>query len=455
MSGKLHVDVTILGGGPGGYMAANRASQLGAKVALVEKGELGGTCINRGCIPTKALLHVCGGILRARLLEDYGVHVDSTGLDFSGFIRHADSVAQAARAQVEAMMEERDVAVLKGTGSIVDEGTVAVSGGENVRVESRSIIVATGSSPSIPPIPGVHSEGVITSDDAFRHRERPERALIVGAGALGLEWGTIYRSVGSEVIIIEMMPEVLPQEDEEVAMYLRGFMEEGGIRIITDARVNRIKRQGGELALEIERGEEIRGDLVLLATGRVPNSQGIGLEGLVEMRGGFVVVDDHMRTGTGDIYAVGDVVGKGMLAHVAIHEGLVAGENAAAGNAAMRREAVPRCVYTSPEVACVGLSEDEAREKRGAGVKVVRCPLRMNGRAMTMGSGRGFIKIVYEEEKGRILGAQMLAPHASEIVNELCLGISAGATIEDIALTMHAHPTLSEVIWDAACRGRR
>ena len=457
MSKKIRSDVAIIGGGPGGYMAASRASQLGAKVTLVEKDELGGTCINRGCIPTKALIHVGHAISESRQLDAYNVHLDYTSLNFSSIMKEANSIAGEARGQVDAMMEASGVEVLKGVGRILDKNTVAVSTDEEAAslIDSSNIIIATGSSPLVPPIPGVHNEGVITSDDIFNHYDQPERIVIIGAGAVGLELGAIYNSIGSEVTIVEMMPDILPQEDEEITMYLRDILEEDGIHIFTDSRVNEIIRMDNELTLDIEGGMKVKGDLALLATGRVPNSRGIGLEGLVEMRRGFVIVDDHMRTQTENIFAVGDVVGRGMLAHVALHEGLVAGENAAGGDALLKYDVVPRCVYTTPEIACVGLSEEEARVKIGGGVKIVRCPLRSNGRAMTMRKTKGFIKLVYQEKTREILGAQILAPNASELIEELCLSMNVKAKLEDIASTIHAHPTLSEIIWDASLRGLR
>lgn len=438
-------------------MAASRASQLGAKVTLVEKDELGGTCINRGCIPTKALIHVGQAISESRQLEAYNVHLDYASLNFSSIMKEANSTAGDARGQVEAMMEESGVEVLKGVGRIVDKNTVAVSTDEEATplIDSSNIIIATGSSPLVPPIPGVQNEGVITSDDIFNHYDQPERIVIIGAGAVGLELGVVYNAIGSEVTIVEMMPDILPQEDEELTMYLRDILEEDGIQIFTDSRVNEIVRMDNELTLDIEGGNKVKGDLALLATGRVPNSRGIGLEGLVEMRRGFVIVDDHMRTQTENIFAVGDVVGRGMLAHVALHEGLVAGENAAGGDALLKYDAVPRCVYTAPEISSVGLSEEEARAKIGVGVKTVRCPLRSNGRAMTMRKNKGFIKLVYQEKTREILGAQILAPNASELIGELCLSMNTKAKLEDIASTIHAHPTLSEIIWDASLRGLR
>lgn len=454
---ELQSDVTIIGGGPGGYVAASHASRLGAKVTLVEKNKLGGTCINRGCIPTKALIDIGETISDSSRLKEYDIQMDSTRLNFSRIMKDANSLAEEVRGQVEGLMEESGVQVLKGVGSVKNHNTVRVSGedGDETLVHSSNIIVATGSSPLLPPIPGLSNRGVVTSDDIFNHYEKPERILIIGAGAVGLEWGTVYNNMGSEVTIVEMMPEILPNEEEEMTMYLRELLEEEGIRIFTDCRVEEVVPVDDELALNLEGGKMVRGDLVLLAAGRIPNSKGIGLEGLVEMNRGFVVVDEQMRTTVKNIFAVGDVVGKGMLAHVAMHEGTVAGENAAGGNSVINYDAVPRCVYTKPEIAFVGLSEEEAIEKIGDGVKVARYPLRANGRAITMRENKGFIKVVYREKDKEILGAQILAPHASELIEEICLSMNVKATLEDIARTIHAHPTLSEIIWEVSLRGLR
>jgi len=455
MTKKVHTDVTVLGGGPGGYVAAIRASQVGAKVMLVEKNLLGGTCANRGCIPTKALINIGELILNSNRLKAYNIQIDSSRLDFSKIMKDSNSIAEEVRKHIEALLEKNGVEVLKGIGRLVDHRTLEVidADGDKSVIDSSAIIIATGSSPLIPPIPGADDEMVVTSDDMFDRYERPERLAIVGAGAVGLEWGTIYNSVGSEVIIVEMMPQILPREDEEITRYLKELLEKKGIQIITNSKVNRITRHGDELNLHLEGGANIKGDLVLSAIGRVPNVDGIGLEDLVGIDEGRIVVDDHMRTKTENIFAVGDVVGRWMLAHVAIQEGLVAGENAAGGDAEVKYNAVPRCVYTDPEVAFVGLSEKEASTQREGGVKTAYYPLYANGRAMTMRRIDGVIKIVYDEKYYELLGAQIVAPQASELIGEICLAIQVEATLEDLANTIHAHPTFSEIIREAALKG--
>jgi len=454
MMKRVHADVTVIGGGPGGYVAAIRASQLEAEVVLVEKDKLGGTCINKGCIPTKALIKTGEAISESKQLKAYDIRVDLSKLDFAKIMKEANSIAAEVCKHVEALMKRNDIMVIKGIGKLVDHRTVEVEGdkGDRKVIESSAIIVATGSSPLIPPIPGLDDRRIFTSDDMFNYYERPERVAVIGAGAVGLEWGSIWNSFGSNVTIIEMMPQILPREDEEMVNYLKEILEEKGISIITGSRVNRITSAKDELTLHLEGEKDVKGDVALVAVGRIPNSKEIGLDGLVDLDNGRIVVDNHMRTKTENIYAIGDVVGRYMLAHVAIQEGLVAGENAVGGDVAVRYEAVPRCVYTDPEAAFLGLSEKEAR-RQTENVETSFYPLRANGRAMTMNKIKGGIKLIYEKKFGELLGAQIIAPQASELIGELCVAMQAQATLEDIANTVHAHPTLSEIIRENALRG--
>jgi len=455
MSLKVNSDVVVLGGGPGGYVAAIRASQLGAKVTLVEKDKLGGTCTNKGCIPTKALINIGELIYNSRQLENYGVHVNLSELSFAKIINESNSIAKEVREGIENLMIKNHVDVLRGTGRLRNNHIVEVIDAEGVKsvIEASSIIVATGSSPLIPPIPGVGDKRIITSDNIWKLQNIPQKIVIIGAGAVGLELGTIFKNFGSEVVIVEMMPQILPKEDGHIAKYLQTLLEEEKIRIILGSKVNKITSAKEGLSLHLENGESIDGDMVLLAVGRVSNSEGIGLETIVEMNRGRILVDDHMRTKTRNIFAIGDVVGKWMLAHVAMDEGLVAGENAAGGDIIVDYNSVPRCVYTDPEVAFVGLCEREALEQKLENVKTAIFPLRFNGRARTMKRTKGAIKLVYDAKNKKLLGAQIVSPQASELMGELCLAMHLGATIEDLANTMHAHPTLSESIREAALKG--
>jgi dihydrolipoamide dehydrogenase len=455
MSEKLKADVTILGGGPGGYVAAIRASQVGAKVVLVERDKLGGTCTNKGCVPTKSLINIGRMLSSSNLLKVYGINVDSSTLDFAKIMSKANSIAGEGSKHIEVLMRKNDIKVLKGSGMVVDYETIRVLGddGDEKIINTSSIIIATGSSPLIPPIPGVKSDKMYTSDDMFNHYERPKKIVIIGAGAVGLEWGNIYNNFGSEVTIIEMMTRILPREDEEITEFLKEILEEKGIHIITGKKVNKITNFNDGIILNLEGNEQIKGDLALLAVGRVPNTKGIGLEKLVDMNNGRIIVDNYMKTKTKNMFAVGDVVGRWMLAHVAIQEGLVAGENAAGGDTTIKYDVIPRCVYTDPEVAFVGLSEKEAVEQRGKGIKTSFYPLRANSKAMSLNKTKGGIKLVYEEKYGELLGAQIVTPMASELIGELCVAIQIQATIDDLGNTIHAHPTISEIIREDAMRG--
>ncbi|MCW3989915.1 MAG: dihydrolipoyl dehydrogenase [Candidatus Bathyarchaeota archaeon] len=448
----IQTDVTIIGGGPGGYMAASRASQLGANVKLIEKDLIGGVCVNRGCIPTKTLIHIGQTLLDSSQLKNYNIGLDDSELDFSKMMQYAEKVAGEIRFQIEEMLRVSGVEVLKGTGRLVDNKTVLLTNNHNeTLIETKKIIIATGASPWIPPITGSDNDGVFTSDSLFKNYRKPNRLIIIGAGPIGLEWATIFRSLGSEVTIIEMMPDILPREDEEVTLYLRNILEEQGINILTDTSVNEISRINNELILNLEDEEEVKGDLVLIATGRSPNTKELGLEKLVEMNRGSIIVDDHMRTTTENIYAVGDVVGKSMLAHVAMHEGRVAGENVTGRDVSIKYEIIPRCVFTYPEVAFIGYSEDEAEEEHDD-VGTAQTPLRANGRALTLGQKNGFMKIIFNKKTRELLGAQIIAPHASELIGEMSLGLKLNVKVEDIIKTIHAHPTLSELIWEAVLR---
>ena len=457
MRDRHQYDVAILGGGPGGYVSAIRASQLGAKVAIIEKNKLGGTCTNKGCIPTKALLNIGEIIQNTYKLKQYGIFIDDSKFDFSNIMIEANNISEKISQHVENLMLKNDVEIIKGNGRLLDNKTIEIFNdtGNKIVVESSDIIIATGSSPMTPSIPGVNDEKVMTTDDILEYYEKPNSISIIGAGAIGLEWGTIQNNFGAKVSIIEMMPKILPKEEEEITDYLNNLLIEEDINIYTGTKVNKIQRSNDLISLHLDGGKVIDSDIILLACGRTPNINKIGLEGLVNFYKGRIVVDNHMRTKTKNIYAIGDVVGKWMLAHVAMKEGLVAGENATGGNIMINYNSIPRCVYTNPEVAFVGLSYKEAVEQSHSDVETAYYPIRANGRAMTMQKSKGFIKMIFEKQYGEILGAQIIAPYASEIIEEICLAINLQATLEDLIDTVHAHPTLSEIIREVAMRGAK
>ncbi|MCX6649345.1 MAG: dihydrolipoyl dehydrogenase [Candidatus Bathyarchaeota archaeon] len=447
-------DVVIIGGGPGGYIAANKASQSGARVALIEKDLLGGTCVNRGCVPTKALTNVCKWLSKSDKLRDFGVRKEASIVSLDKVMGEARRVSSEIRSQIGEMIEHNGVDVYRGVGRLVGERLVELDS-ENGRtvLSAKSVIIATGSSPFIPPIPGADSVGVYTSDNVYSLKELPRRVTVIGAGAVGLEWASIFHGLGSRVHVIEMLGDILPRESgEEVKIMLREMLEESGISVLTGTKVNRIERTADGLSALLSTGDKVESDIILMAGGRVPNNKGLGVENYADLERGFIKTDEAMRTRSPWLYAVGDAVGRWMLAHVAMHEGLVAGENAAGGSAKMNYVAIPRCVFTAPEIAFVGVDEEEAG-RGGVETRSVLYPMRINCRALTLGENRGMIKLVYGAD-GVVLGAQMLGPEVSELAGEVSLAIKKRATLDDLRSTVHAHPTLGEAIWEASLRAR-
>jgi dihydrolipoamide dehydrogenase len=452
---NINTDLTIIGGGFGGYVAGVTASKLGLKVVLVEKKDLGGTCVNRGCIPTKTLLHISKMLYESTKLKEYDIEINISDFNYLKMLKKTNQVASELSNHIENLMEKNNIKVIKGFGKLKNHKTVIVKKSEryDLTINSPKIIIATGSSPFVPPIKGVDQKGIFTTDDIFHHYKKPSNVIIIGAGATGLEFGTIFNNIGSKVTILEMLPNILPKEEVEISDYLKQLLEEQGIKIFSSIKITNIKKIEDELIVQIENGKKIHGDLVLLATGRIPNSKGLGLEELVDFNNGRIIVNNKMKTKTENIFAIGDVVGRWDLAHVAMHEGIVAGENAAGKDNIISYKAIPRCVYTEPQVAFTGLSEREAEDLNIYNVKTIYYPLRAIGRSLTINKEKGFIKIVYEDKYKEILGVQLVAPEASELIEEISLAINVEATLENLATTIHAHPTLSEIIWEGSLKG--
>ncbi len=446
-------DVVIIGGGPAGYMAANKATQRGASVALVEKDLLGGTCVNRGCVPTKALTNIGKYLKTSNALSKYGVVTDVSNINLHSVMGEARSVSFEIRSQIEEMIQRNGVEVYQGEGRISGERLVEVIiGNERLELKAKSVIIATGSSPLIPPIPGAELAGVYTSDDVYVLEELPSQVTVIGAGAVGLEWASIFHGLGSQVNVIEMLGDILPRESgDETKIMLREMLEESGISVLTNTRVNLIEKNVNGLSAALSTGNKIESDIILMASGRVPNTRNIGLEQYAVLKRGLIETDYSMRTSSQWLYAIGDAVGKWMLAHVAMHEGLVAGENASGGEATMNYTAIPRCVFTAPEIAFVGIDEEEA-SRNGVEASSVLYPMRINCRALTLRENRGMVKLIYEKKSRALLGAQMLGPEVSELAGEISLAILKRATIEDLRVTIHAHPTLGEAVWEASLR---
>lgn len=474
-SGEFDADVVVIGSGPGGYVAAIRAAQLGARTVCIEKqaSEWGGTCLNWGCIPTKALIASVERLHHVKTADAMGVLVQGeVGYDFGKIMERKQKVVTTLRGGVSALLKSNHVRSLVGTGKLIDANTVEVTheDGTTERVTTQNVILATGSVPIIPPIPGVErapndkrgesSNGIWTSDEAVYAKECPKRMLVMGAGAVGLEFGFTFRGLGAEVTVVEIAPEILPANDHEIAAELRKSLKKQGINILVNTKVTKVEHQGASKVVTVEsadgKTETIEVDVVLLGTGRKPYFEGVGLEaagvqvvadGPLTRRG--VIVNELLQTTQPNIYAIGDVTGKQLLAHLASHMGIVAAENAMGHCVKMDYRAVPAPIYTSPEVASVGLSEEEARTQ-GYDVITGRFPFRPLGRAMALNEQEGMVKVVAERKYGELLGVHIVGPYATEMIHEGVVAIKLEATVEELMSTIHAHPTLSEAMGEAA-----
>lgn len=450
-------DAVVIGAGPGGYVAAIRLGQLGKRTLVVEKQYVGGVCLNVGCIPTKALIHAAH--LRAQAAyahKEMGVRLEDGGVDLDRLRAWKDGIVQRLVRGIQTLWKAYGVEWVQGTGRLLGPHQVEISrgNGEKQVVEAEYVILATGSRPSI--LPGFEPDGerIWTSDDAVRVPFIPRKLLVLGAGAIGLEFAYVYRHLGSEVEVFELMPQILPGTDAEMARELQKALSRQGIQIHTKARAKEVVRREEGLILRVELGgevQEVEGEVLLLAVGRKPNSEGIGLEqvGLRPDSRGYLPVNARRQTDVPWIFAIGDLAGPPLLAHKASREGVVAAEAVAGLPTAFEPQAVPLVVYTEPQLASVGLSEEEARSQ-GLDIAVGRFPILANGRALTYGERIGLAKVIVDRFDDSVVGVHILAPEASSLIGEGALALEMGATAEDIGLTIHPHPTLSEILMEAA-----
>ncbi|MCS6985944.1 MAG: dihydrolipoyl dehydrogenase [Sphingomonadaceae bacterium] len=449
-------DLIVIGGGPGGYVAAIRAAQLGLKVACAEKSStLGGTCLNVGCIPSKALLHASALFAEARegSLEKFGIRFREVTLDLAAMMAEkAKAVAELTRG-IEFLFRKNGVVWLKGTAAFVDPHAIKVAG---ERHEARHLLIATGSEPAFPPGLAPDGEVVVTSTEALAFDRVPRRLLVVGGGYIGLELGSVWRRLGAEVVVVEVMPTILPAMDPDVVSECTRLFRRQGLKLHTSTKVAAIERvgEGARVALEPEGGgpaEVVDADRVLLAVGRRPYTQGLALEraGLAVDERGRLPVDGQFRTAVPHIRAIGDVTAGPMLAHRAMDEGHAAAEWIAGRTGHVDRAVIPAVVYTHPEIAAVGLSEPDARAA-GHDVRVGRFPFAANSRAKANRDTDGFVKIVADAATDRVLGVHIVGAVAGTLIAEAAQAMALGASSEDIALTCHAHPTHAEALKEAA-----
>jgi dihydrolipoamide dehydrogenase len=447
----MECDVAVLGGGPGGYTAAIRAAQLGAKVVCVEQEpELGGTCLRVGCIPTKAWVQTAFALKEAEeTFAKLGVEVGPPRLDLARANEWKAAVVKQMTSGVAVLFKANAVEWVKGTGRFKDASTIAVEGAEDVTF--RSAIVATGSFPMRPPIDGLDSRLCVDSTGLLAQSEVPKRLLVLGGGIIGCEFASIFARFGSEVTIVEMLPRLVPMEDEDASKELARQFQKRGIALHLEKQCTKVEERDGALTVHFGEGETAECDLMLVSVGRAPLVEGLGLEEIgvqLDRRTG-IVTDEHRRTTVPHVYAVGDCAGYWQLAHTAFREGEVAAENATGHDAVVDARGVPRPIYTDPEIASVGLTEAEARELHGDDVAVGVFPWIANARAVMQNETAGWVKSIHETRYGELLGVVMVGPHVTDLIEAGVVALDAEATVETVADGMAAHPTLSEALKEA------
>lgn len=466
-------DLLVVGGGPGGYVAAIRAAQRGLSVAVVEKERPGGVCLNWGCIPTKAMLRSAEVYETVLHAADFGINVDNVSVDYDAISRRKAGVVKGLTDGVAGLLKGNGVKVINGHARFTGPTTVDVyatgesplgadgpryaaepSGAQPIdQVKAADVIIATGSVPVQLPLPGADLPGVITSDGAFGLIEVPKRIAIIGGSAVGAEWATLFNTLGSEVTIVEMQKTLVPAEDAEIGKTLGRTFSKKGIKVLTDAQVSRIDQGSDGLSVTVDgaKPQQIDADYVLVGVGRKPNTASLDLDvaGVATSERGFIEVDDQLRTNVEHVFAIGDVTGKALLAHVASHQGVVAAESIAGHHASIDYDVIPAATFTHPEIASVGLTEAQATEA-GHEVVATKFPFAALGRAQSYGDTEGFMKIVAGAKYGEVLGVHIIGHAASDLITEGALAMSLEATLDELAETIHAHPTLGEVGMEAA-----
>ncbi|MBE0427164.1 MAG: dihydrolipoyl dehydrogenase [Nitrospirae bacterium] len=446
--------LAVLGAGPGGYVAAIKAAQLGAQVTVIEEEEVGGTCLNWGCIPTKSLIASSEILTKTRHLEDFGIDIKGEIIpNFSKIIERKNKIVNTQVKAIKNLFKSWGITLKEGRGSLSspDDITVVSRNGSKEKINAYRIIIATGSRPALLPEFPFDGDRIISSDDAVHLRNIPKSLVILGAGAVGCEFAFIYRAFGSEITIIELLPRAVPEEDIDISRILEKELKKKKIKLYTGVKVEKMSIKNDCVHTLLSNGEEIVAEKVLVSVGRTFNSNDIGLEeaGIETGDKGEIVVNDKMETNIPGVYAVGDVKGGLLLAHVASREGIIAAKNAVDGNESIDYNVVPSTIFTSPEIASVGLKEYQAQEK-GISVKTGHFEFRALGKAHAIGEIEGLIKIVSESKTDRILGVHIIGPHASDLIHEAAIAIKAGLKTRDISETIHAHPTLSEGFKEAA-----
>ncbi len=450
-------DAVVLGGGPGGYECAIRISQNGLKTALIEEDELGGTCLNRGCIPTKALLHAADIYTEAQNSAPFGINISGVSFDYAKIIERKNAVVKQLTSGVGFLEKSNGVEVIKARGTMTGPHTISLSTGDTV--EADYVVLATGSVPARIPIPGIDLPGVVDSTGVLDITECPKAVVIVGGGVIGTEFATFFSRLGVQVTIVEMIDRILGPLDKEIADLVARKLKKNGVKIFTGVKVTSIEA-GLKVNYEAKDGAKgvAEGDIVLMAGGRWPNSKNVGFEqiGLQMNKRGFVEVDGLCRTNLPGVYAIGDLNGKMQLAHVATAQGFIVADHIAGKKVkALNMNHIPSCVYCSPEAAMVGLTEEQAKAT-GRELGVGKFNLSGNGKALTMGENEGIVKFVYDKTTDEILGCHILGPRATDLIAEVVSVMECEGTVAEIGSAVHPHPTVSEAVMEAAhvCHGK-
>ncbi len=449
-------DLVVIGGGPGGYVAAIRASQYGMKTAVVERAEMGGVCLNWGCIPTKALLKSPEQLAFLKEASGWGFAFDNLKFDFADIIQRSRTVAKENSRGVDYLMKQNKISVIRGAGILTDAATVAVNdakGREIDRLAAKHIIIATGGRPRM--VPGIPFDGkrIITSREAMALKKPPKSMLIVGAGSIGVEFGYFYHTFGTDIKLVEMMPHILPTADTEISKTLERIFKKMGLLIFTGTRVESLKKDKTKITAKLsdsKGSKDISADCCLVAIGVLGNVEGLGLEKIgVKLKNNTIATDKFMRTNVAGIYAIGDVAGEPWLAHIASHEGIVCVDKITGKKTSgMSYSSYPGCTYCNPQVASVGLTERQAKEK-GYKIRVGKFPFSASGKARAIGETQGFVKVIFDLQYRELLGAHIIGPQATELIAEFSLAKDLECNDEEITHAIHAHPTLSEAVMEA------
>ncbi|MDD5449538.1 MAG: dihydrolipoyl dehydrogenase [Candidatus Omnitrophica bacterium] len=439
-------DIAVIGAGPGGYIAAIYAARAGKSVAVIEKDQLGGACLNRGCIPTKAILSSLEVLYAVKESASFGIDVPSCKINFEKIKSRKDEIVKKLRQGIAALFNARKIALFTGPGRLAGPGEIEV-GGASIR--AKDIIIATGSSPLEIPAFEFNHTTIISSDDLLELKDVPQSLLIIGGGAIGCEFAAMYNAMGSKVAIVEQLPEILPSMDAEIAKRLGLILKKRGVEILTGVKAERLIQKEGRLSAVLSSGRELAAEKALICVGRSPNSSGFGLENQgIRAQRGRICVDEYMRTNLPNTYAIGDVAGKFQLAHTASYEGITACRNILGEGIKADYRAVPNCIYTSPEAAGVGMTEEQAKTA-GIKTKVCKFPFSALGKANVVSRTEGFVKLVGETPGGRILGVHILGHGAATLIAEAALAVKQGLSARQVADTIHAHPTFSEGLMEA------